>query len=287
MLAAFLIVVSCATSLVEGVLIKKYNAKHDKGGFVFTAMVSLFSMLFFVITDTGGFDFRLEMLPYGILAGTAYCIASFLTFIALTCGPFAISMLILSYSGVFMIVYGLFFLNEAITPFKIAGILLILVSLFLNRSKKKEEEKKASLKWLICIGLSVIGSGMLGVLQKMQQVKFDNKVNNEFMIVTLGFSALVLFVIGIIKDGKDTLYILKNGAPYFSTAGISNGLTNFLSLVLNMMLALSIVSPIKSGAKIIFTFAVSKLIFKEKLLKRQVAAVIVGAVALVLLNIKI
>ena len=79
---------------------------------------------------------------------------------------------------------------------------------------------------------------MLGVLQKMQQVKFDNKVNNEFMIVTLGFSALVLFVIGIIKDGKDTLYILKNGAPYFSTAGISNGLTNFLLSLFHKLLIL-------------------------------------------------
>jgi drug/metabolite transporter (DMT)-like permease len=287
MLAAFLIVASCATGLVEGILIKKYNAKHDKGGFIFTAMVSLFSMLFFVITDTGGFDFRVEMLPYGLLAGMAYCVASLLTFIALTCGPFAISMLIISYSGVFLIGYGLFFLNEAITPFKIAGILLIFLSLFLNRSKKKDEEKKASLKWLICITVSLVGSGMLGVIQRMQQIRFENKVTNEFMIVTLGFSATVLFIIGLIKDGKDTLYVLKNGAPYFSAAGISNGLTNFLSLAINLLLAISISSPIKSGAKIIFTFAVSKLIFKEKLLKRQVAAVLVGAVALVLLNIKI
>lgn len=287
MLAALLIVASCATSLVEGILIKKYNAKHDKGGFIFTAMVSLFSMLFFVITDTGGFDFRLEMLPYGIVSGILYCVASLLTFIALGCGPFAISMLILSYSGVFSIGYGLFFLKESVTPFKIAGIILILVSIFLNRTKKKEEEKRASLKWLICIGVSAVGNGMFGVVQRMQQIRFENKVTNEFMIVTLGFSAITLFVIGLIKDGKDAPYILKNGAPYSSVAGVSNGLTNFLSLAINMLIAISIAAPIKSGAKIIFTFIVSKVLFKEKFLKRQVAAVLVGAVALVLLNIKI
>ena len=38
MLAILLIIASCSTSLVEGVLIKKYNGKHDKGGFIFTAM---------------------------------------------------------------------------------------------------------------------------------------------------------------------------------------------------------------------------------------------------------
>ena len=128
---------------------------------------------------------------------------------------------------------------------------------------------------------------MYSVVQRMQQREFNNEVTNEFMIIALGFSALSLFVVGIIKDGKDTRYILKNGAPYSSVAGISNGLTNFLSLAINMLLAISIASPIKSGAKIIFSFAVSKVIFKEKFLKRQVAAVLVGAVALVLLNIKI
>ena len=282
-----LILATCVTGLCEGIFIKKYNAKHTKGGFVFTAMVSLFSMLFFVITDSGGFDFRADMIPYGVISGIFYAGASVLTFIALACGPFAISMLILSYAGVFSIGYGFFFLNETVNAFKIVGILLIFLSLYLNRTKKSEHERKASFKWFVCISISVIGSGMFGVVQKMQQVKFQNQVTNEFMIVTLGFSAVALAVIGFIKDGKDTFYILKNGAPYFSLAGISNGITNYLGLALNMLLELSLLSPIKSGTRIIFTFVVSKLLFKEKFIKRQLAAVIVGAVAIVLINIKI
>ena len=286
MLAILLTVILCTTSLAEGVLIKKYNSKHSKGGFIFTAMVSLFSMLFFVITDKGGFDFRLDMLPYGIVSGIFYCSASLLTFIALGCGPFTLSMLILSYAGMLPIGYGIFFLDETLSVTMIIGIILVFVSLFLNRGEKKEEDKKASLSWLICITVSFIGSGMVGVIQKMQQVKFDNSVNNEYMIVTLGFSAAVLFIVGFIKDGKDIPYIFRHGGLYSSLAGISNGTTNFLMILVNTLLPISLASPLRAGMKIILSFAVSLLLFKEKFKKRQIAGVIVGAAAVILLNIR-
>ena len=72
MLAWLLVLLSSGTSLIEGTLIKKYNAKHTKGGFIFTAMVSLFSMLFFVLTDKGGLVFPAEMIPLGIISGFLY-----------------------------------------------------------------------------------------------------------------------------------------------------------------------------------------------------------------------
>jgi len=285
MLAFALIILSSVMNLVEGTLIKRYNGKHTKGGFIFTAMVSLFSMLFFLLTDTGGLDFRAEMIPYGIVSGIFYFSASFLTFVALGCGPFALSMLIISYSCVFSIAYGIFFLKDEISIFTVMGIILIFVSLFLNRSEKKAEEKKASLKWLICIGVSFFGNGMLGVLQKMQQIKFNNEITNEYMVVTLSFSALTLFIIGFIKDRKYVGYIFRYGSIYSSVAGISNGATNFLLLTVNTLLPLSIVAPVSAGTKIVLAFIMSVAIFKEKFLKRQVAGVIVGAIALILLNI--
>ena len=287
MLAILLVIVSCSTSLVEGILIKKYNSKHTKGGFIFTAMVSLFSMLFFVITDKGGLDFSAAMLPYGIISGVFYCAASLLTFVALGCGPFTLSMLILSYSGLLPISYGIFFLKDKITVPMVVGIVLIFVSLFLNRGEKRAEDKRASLKWLICIGISFIGSGMVSVIQKMQQIRFENSVNNEYMIITLGFSALVLFIVGFIKDHKDVLYIFRHGGIYSSLAGISNGATNFLTIAVNMLLPISVASPIRAGTKVILSFIVSLLLFKEKFMKRQIAGVIVGAVAIILLNVKL
>ncbi|MBQ9774159.1 MAG: EamA family transporter [Clostridia bacterium] len=284
-MAALLIILAGCTGLAEGVLIKRYHAKHEKGGFVFTALVSLFSMFFFVLTDKNGFLFPQGIFPYGLIGGVLYCSASFLTYVALGCGSFAISMLILSYSGVFSIVYGIAFLKESISVFTCIGFALIFISLFLTRAVSQEGEKRFSLKWLICIVLSVFGSGMLGVLMRVQQRAFDGACDNEFMIITLSLSATVLLVFGIVKNGRDLWYILRHGGIYAAVAGISNGATNAMGLAINMLMALSISSPIRAGVKVILSFALSKLVFKEHFVPRQMVGVALGGVALIFLNL--
>ena len=56
-MAVLLIIIKTLVHMVEGTLIKKYNSKHSEGGFIFTAIVSLFSMVFFIITDKNGLCF--------------------------------------------------------------------------------------------------------------------------------------------------------------------------------------------------------------------------------------
>ena len=288
------ILLAVCSGLTEGFLIKKYNQKHTKGGFIFTAIVSLCSMLFFLfsdlITDNSGLSFPLAMLPYAIIAGILYCTASVMTYFALNCGSFAITMLILSYALVFSTVYGLVFLNESASAFTYIGFVLIALSLFFVRgaSEKKEDgtaEKRFSAVWLICIVLSVIGAGMFGVLQRMQQVRFDDAVTNEFMVVALGISAVILFVVGLVKDKKDCGYIFKNGSPYALGAGLANGATNMLNMIAYTMIAISVAAPTEAGVKIIISFLLSCFVFKEKFFKRQIIGVILGAIAVVFLNI--
>ena len=295
-MAYLFIVISVCTGLAEGFLIKAYNRKDEKGGFMFTAIVSLCAMLYFLcydlIVDNKGLSFLPSMLPYAIIAGIMYCMASVLTYFALQLGSFAISMLILSYALAFSVVYGLVFLHEPASAFTYIGLVLMAVSLFFfrgqteeNKEGKKSEKKKFSFAWLICITLSVIGSGMFSVLARMQQLRFHDAVTNEFMVVSLGLSTIILVVAGIVKDKKDCLYILKKGSPYALGAGIANGMKNMLNNIVHMMIAISISAPTSTGISIVITFLLSCLVFKEKFLKRQIVGVILGAIAVVLLNI--
>ncbi len=289
--------ISAATHLIESTLIKIYNRKHDKGGFIFTAIVSLFSMIFFLgkdlITDPSGLNFSLEIIPLAIIGGILYCVASLLTYMALQIGPFVISMLLISYSLVFTTVYGIVFLNEEATVFTYIGFAIIALSLFLVRGDSKNEDKKFSVKWLVYIIISVAGAGMLGVIQRIQQlisaekygVEKMNMFDNEFMIICLAISALTLFVVGFIKDGKDCVYILKNGTPYALCAGLSNGATNMLTLLTNSFIDISIAGPTRAGVKTVFSFLVSRFIFKENFLPRQIVGVVLGGIAVIFLNI--
>lgn len=282
-MAYLLVVISVLASLVEGIFIKKYNAKHSHGGFIFTGIVSLFSMLYFWFSNKLAFDCSPELLPYAIISGLLFCMASVLTYVALTCGSFSMSMLILSYAIVFPIVYGVVFTNEPVTVFSVVGFVLLSVSLFLTRGQTIGG--RFSVKWLVCILLSFFGSGMFSVVRRMQQLRFEDAYNNEFMIITLGISAFVLLSAGILIDGKHLKEIVRYGFPYAALAGVSNGIANMLSLVVNMFMPISLSSPLSSGVKIVVSFAVSSSVFKEKYLPRQIAGVAVGALALVFLNI--
>ena len=292
-LALLLATLSIGVHQVEGVMIKKYNSKHNVGGFIFTALISLFAMIFFFITDKNGLCFPPLLILYGVISGIFFCTASFLTYVAFGCGSFVLSNLFLSYSLLFSVGYGLFVLKESATVMTYIGLALMMISVFLVKSKKKQEndiesEKvKISFKWVVCIVLSVIGSGMFGVMQKLQQVQFAKAYDNEFMIVTYAFTVITLMAIGIIMDGKNLFYILRHGGLYAAFAGMSNGATNFLNLVVNAMIPISIAAPTRSGIKIVISFLISLVIFKERLTKKQVAGVIFGAAALILLNLKI
>ena len=280
-----LIVLKTVANIGESVLIKKYNEKHTAGGMFFTGILSLFALVFFLASDKNGLVFPAEMLPYAVAFGLIYCISYFLTFVALACGSFTLSMLIISYSLVFPILYGIIFLHEPVSVFTCIGFVLLMISLFFVRENKDEKETQFSVKWLISIIIVTAGNGALAIIQKIQQIRFNNECNNEFMIAGLAVSAAALLIGGIIKDRRQLKEIIRYGIPYAGTAGVANGVNNLLTIAVNNLLPLSIVSPVCSGMKIVVSFLSATVLFKEKYMKRQIVGVGIGVIALVFLNL--
>ena len=286
-MAVLLIIIKTLVHMVEGTLIKKYNSKHSEGGFIFTAIVSLFSMVFFIITDKNGLCFPPQIWIYAVLAGICYFSASIFTYIALGSGSFALTMLMLSYSLIFTIVYGIAFLKESASVFTYIGILLMLVSIYFVKADghQKGVKKNITPLWVVAMIISLCGNGFLGILSRMQQIRFNDEYTNEFMIICLAISSVVLFVFGLYKDWGKIIYILRYGGVYAAISGMSNGASNLLGLIVNTMMPISIVSPLSAGIKNLISFLFSVFIFREKLGKRQIIGVLMGTIALVLFKI--
>lgn len=277
---------SNGTHLIESMLIKKYDSKHSGGGFFFTAIVSFFSMMFFVLTSLGKLNFSSDVLIYGLIAGVFYCSASFLTYVSYSIGSFALTSLILSYSILVSIAYGIFALKEDVGIFMAIGLALLMISFFLSRKKSSAGDKRFSTKWLICILASALLAGLFGVVKRIQQIEFDKAYDNEFMIIALAFSTIIMVTAGIVTGGLKTFH--PSGILYAMGAGFSNGATNLIGLLATGFFAIpiSLYSPLSAGVKIILSFIISGVVYKEKFLKRQIVGVILGTAALVLLNLK-
>ena len=286
----YLVMLACvSTSIGEGLVVKKHGSKYS-GGFVFTGIVSLFSVAFFLIKDLltdGVFTFKPEILMFSILGGFLYGMASVLTYEAFSKGSYALSNLILSYALVFKILYGLIVQKETeqSSAFTYIGFAVLALSIYLIKGRGQGEKKPVTVYWLVCIILSFVGSGMYGVVQRIQQKVFSAQYDNEFMVMALGFSAVALIAIGLIKEKNGLKPLYAKGNLYAVGAGAFNGLTNMTSLIINTMFLISRSSVIITGTKLLLVFLISVIFYREKFTKTQILGAVMGAAAVILFNL--
>jgi multidrug transporter EmrE-like cation transporter len=68
-------------------------------------------------------------------------------------------------------------------------------------------------------------------------------------------------------------------------AGLCNGIGNWLNLTSYNYLDLSVSVPIKTGAGLVLSFLISLIVYKERFSTRQIIAVVLGVLAVVLINL--
>lgn len=281
-------------NLFEGIIVKNHTKKHGNGGMLVNALTSFFALIFFVIAEaTEGaegsiFTFPKELTPYALVSVLMYIVGFYFTYAAYKIGPFGLTKLIASFSLLFPIIFGLFFLDEGATVFTYIGILLMFASMFAINLKKKgvgEEDKNFSFKWLIFILISAAANGMISVLTRMQQIKFNDTCSNEFMIISLAGCCISLFLMGFIKEKKNSLNVLRQCAVAGVFTGVLNGLKNFTTILIYLYIPISIASPFKAGAGIVVTFLASMFLYKEKYSKVQLLGVILGTLSIILLRL--
>ena len=212
----------------------------------------------------------------------------YFAYVAFRIGPFGLTRLISSFSLMFAIFYGIFFLNEPTTAITYIGIALVVCAMVLMNYKgkgatAKKEENGVSLKWFLCLMISVFANGFIAILTKMQQIKFDGACDNEFQMISVGGSFLILAIIGIISERKNLRAVIKTGAIWGGLAGLLNGAKNAAVIAVYLFLPLSTVSPLKTGLALIGAFLVSLVFYKEKYTLSQKIGVILGVAAVVLL----
>ncbi|MBR4058404.1 MAG: DMT family transporter [Lachnospiraceae bacterium] len=273
---------------LESMLVKNYKHKYGDGGLLFNALMSLFALIYFVVSDKDGFFFPQGIWGYGIMGAALYAIGFYSVYIAMGCGSYALTNLLMSFTSVFTIGFGLIYLKEPATGITYFAIVLSFLSILLM-NYKKDENASGNLvtpKWLLCMLLGITSNGILTILSRLQQIHFENQCTNEYLIISLSGSFIALLVAGITKDRKNLANISKYGVFTGAVAGILNGVGNYIRIQSYLYIPIMLAAPIESGMKIVLTFVIAFLIYKEKLTKTQMLGAGLSGVALILLNIK-
>lgn len=274
----------------EVMLVRRYGKKYGAGGFLFNGVICLFAMIFFIVSDTGGFHFPKGLWVYGIINAVLYAAGFYYAFVAYRLGNYLITHTIAGMSFVFPIFYGLFFLGERQNYMTYLALTCTFTSFFLSlysRSKKEKqnEEKKAfSFAWLVATLITLVSNGFISIVAKMQQAKLGTDINNEYMIITLSGATLFLLVIGFVKERKDLRRTFIQGGAYGAAAGLLNGIKNGANLASIGLLPLSLLTPLRTAIKTPLNILVGIFIYKEKYTPLQYVSIGLGILAGILMQ---
>ena len=293
MLDSTLIVLTVLFTTASSMVSKSYEGRHPgNGALFFSSLRCFFAALFFIIVGGFRLHFVPELIPYLIAFGVSYGTATAAGYFAIRTGPLSLSSLITSYSLIVPTLYGLIFLNEGVGWFFYVGLSLVLISIFLMGKKGKSsltEEGKVKIGplWILSVALAFIGNGLCSTFQTAQQKAFLGEYKTELMVFSLLAVSLALAVISVFTERGTIKKTFKSCLPYSLLYGIFNGAVNLFVMMLTAggRLSAAIIFPTISAGGIIATVSVAVLVYKERLSKWQITSLILGVLAVILMNL--
>ena len=278
----FLSLVIVTTSL-QSVFKKRLNKKCVDCEFSVGTLISFFSLVYFLIVSKN-LTFTWELFPYSLAFAICYAVATVTCVLALNTGSLAFTELMLSYSSTLPLLYGILFMKDPLTIWKITGIILLLVSFLFTYYKPKGQKQTFRKSWLVYVILLFLSNGGCGVVMRMQQNRFSGATDSSFMVFSLIMVVMFLLTASLIRKEK-VLLAIKHGWHLTGICGACNGAANYFSLLCLLMIPGTIYYPFTSAGGLTLSYIYSIAIYKEKFNKWQIIGFILGVLSMILVNL--
>jgi drug/metabolite transporter (DMT)-like permease len=232
-----------------------------------------------------------DWFPYAFGLGAVF-IGTFIL-IARTVQIFGISVnaVVQRMSLLMAVIFAFVMFGEAITIFKIIGIILALIAVVFSSIKKTDNETatkpRNALLILYPISVFLLSGSIECVLQYVQKTLLQNDLGQlqftTFLFGTAAFFGFFILIFNLVT--KRMTFEIKH-----LIGGIALGVPNFGSIYF-LLKAIdtdwdsSIIMPVNSVGVIVFSSIVAILFFKEKLSKLNLFGILLAVVAIILMTI--
>lgn len=277
------LLLALSTGATQQFFKKPYASRFDrKGVHLFNSFATAAAALFFILS-AGGLQWVPAILPYVLLFAASYACSTLFTMLAIGSGPLSLTALLINFSTIIPVVYGILTGEPIKYALFLPGLVLfILCLLFTN---KPEKGQKLSGKWLFFVCMAALGNGGCMIFQTMQQVEFEQQYGNELMGYSLILVCLLFFTISFFTERKNWKTYLRGGAYGGACAGFLNGGHNLTVMLSRPLFGAAVVFPLIAGGGLVLTYLVSLFFFKEKLHRWQVIGFFLGLASVILLSI--
>lgn len=290
--------------------------------FAFNGGVAAVWIVLLLAFNGGLHGYSSDTFLYGALYGIVLAGFLFCKMQAFANGPIHFTSLIGSSSFILTTVFNAVYWKEAVSPWQIAGIVLMLAAVFLityrPRRESTEQKQKLTWKWKIYAAFFFLFSALTGIIFRFHQAA-DAARTDEMMIFA---SAVVIALLAILGSGAALFGRRRRPAAESTPAaeqqsavqpsdggtaaaesgvlpvkkrvlavgaltlacGVAGCVYNRLNIYLSGAMANAVFFPLFNGGNIILSTLAGWLLFREALSKMQMAGIACGMAAVVLVS---
>lgn len=270
-----LLIITIVTSSLTGItknMFTKSVSQSTLGTWFYVLFQSIACAVLIPILSGGFGTFSTYSVLTGILFG-AVCCGQVITLLkALPLGPFSYSMVIVSLATLIPTLSGPFF-GETITLSQGFGIVLMVLCVVFSTDKKKEDDRKANIKWLVWCLVSTVLNGMIGVLQKVHQASPHKDELPVFLVSSFVFSAILCAVMVAVEhkrsSEKEPVPFNKKGVLIPLLGGITLAFPHAINLHLAGIMPAAVMFPLVNICPLMLTTVIAATVFRERLSVRR------------------
>ncbi len=271
-------------SITQTSFVKLYN-KNSGDVIAFNVVKALSALALFGVLCIWGMSFHGETILFACMYGASLTASMYFGFKAFACGPLSLTGMIIAFSVVIPVVYGLGFNHEELTLFKILGFVFLVGAIVLtNLGKPKTETRTNYGKWFLYVALTFLTDGICAVLQKVHQTRNPGMYSREFMLFAMLACSGLFLLVAVFRTPLKTYRTMK-GRWFAVVSGLANAAANFITIVLAGSENASVMFPTISVGTILGALLCGALLFKEKLRVNHYIALACGIAAIVFLKI--
>jgi drug/metabolite transporter (DMT)-like permease len=206
---------------------------------------------------------------------------------ALCRGPMALTSMLVSFSVVIPLIWGITVGNETLKAMQYPALILLFLAIIMTNVDKMKVKQMTPTNygaWLLFVGITFASNGICSILQKQHQTLYPAAYGEEFMLFAMLFCALVFTAFALRKIGIRGFFAVK-GKRFGVLSGLANGLSNFLLLLLAGMENASVLFPVISAGTVLASLVCGRTLFAERLKKNHYLAILFGIASVVLFKL--
>ncbi len=291
MIYIFLALATLAAS-AKAIICKKIgqDTRDMRGVFFLNANIFAVGALTILLCHLGrlGSFFALSTFSLALAAVFAFFLlfTQLMQILAMSRGFASLSSLIYACGFLVPIFYSAIFLSEPISFWQILGILLLLGALVLVLPPEKTG--RFSFLWLTFAILSMLGSGMNAVIQKIHQASDFKTELVPFLFFALLFASILSLLASLLSGGNGkrlSLYEKKSSVLLMLLGGAVVGGMNVANLSLAGQIPAVIQFPVYNICSMTLTALAGRVLFGERIGTRKLVGFLVGLGAITVIGL--